>query len=242
LLKHSIAIFDDLRTSVSEIEFLADPGVGELRIGTTEPQSGIVVGAIKRLSRQYSRVHFKVVVVATGPTLIDRELRERQVDLAVAPLPTPTEEDLEATCPYRNRLRVVAGAQSPWARRRKISLCELINEPWCVPAIESPGGAAFAHAFRASGLPLPRIVVSCGNNHLCDRMLADNRFLSISSDGPLYFGTDGPPLKVLNVDFPAPYFEVSIITLKNKTNAPLAQLFIDCARELAKPLANRRHD
>src|SRR5215475_11689872 len=37
LLKRSIAIFDDLRTSVEEIKFLADPTSGELRIGSTEP-------------------------------------------------------------------------------------------------------------------------------------------------------------------------------------------------------------
>src|SRR5215470_15796577 len=32
LLKRSVAIFDDLRQSVREIEFLADPSTGELRI------------------------------------------------------------------------------------------------------------------------------------------------------------------------------------------------------------------
>src|SRR5258708_5549939 len=55
LLKRSVAIFDDLRTSVGEIEFLADPGVGELRIGTTEPQAALVAAVIERLSRQYPR-------------------------------------------------------------------------------------------------------------------------------------------------------------------------------------------
>src|SRR5258708_21884673 len=34
-LKRSIAIFNDLTTSVTELEFLADPTAGELRIGTT---------------------------------------------------------------------------------------------------------------------------------------------------------------------------------------------------------------
>src|ERR1700689_5432563 len=37
LLKRSIAIFDDLRTSVDEIKFMADPTAGELRVGSTEP-------------------------------------------------------------------------------------------------------------------------------------------------------------------------------------------------------------
>lgn len=32
---------------------------------------------------------------------------------------------------------------------------------------------------------------------------------------------------------------IGIITLKNRTLSPLAQLFIDCAREVAKPLAKR---
>jgi hypothetical protein len=31
-----------------------------------------------------------------------------------------------------------------------------------------------------------------------------------------------------------------IVTLKNRTLSPVAQLFIDCAREIAKPLARRK--
>ena len=39
-LKRSIAVFDDLRTGVDEIKFMADPSSGELRIGSTEPLLG----------------------------------------------------------------------------------------------------------------------------------------------------------------------------------------------------------
>jgi hypothetical protein len=31
-----------------------------------------------------------------------------------------------------------------------------------------------------------------------------------------------------------------IVTLKNRTLSPVAQVFIDCAREVAKPLAKRK--
>jgi len=31
-----------------------------------------------------------------------------------------------------------------------------------------------------------------------------------------------------------------IVTLKNRTLSPVAQLFIECAREVAKPLAKRK--
>src|SRR5229473_4421656 len=46
LLKRSVAIFDDLKTSIDELESLADPGAGELRIGSTEAMSITLVPAI----------------------------------------------------------------------------------------------------------------------------------------------------------------------------------------------------
>src|SRR6188768_820854 len=50
LLKRGAAIFDELRQGIEEIEFLADPTAGELRIGTTEPMAAILSAAIERLS------------------------------------------------------------------------------------------------------------------------------------------------------------------------------------------------
>src|ERR1700759_359335 len=50
LLKRSITIFDDLRTSVDEIKFMADPTAGELRLGSTEPMlAGLGRAIMERL-------------------------------------------------------------------------------------------------------------------------------------------------------------------------------------------------
>jgi DNA-binding transcriptional LysR family regulator len=240
LLKRSIAVFDDLRTGVAEIEFMADLKVGELRIGTTEPQAGIVVAVIGRLSKQYPRLDFKIVL-ADSFTLIDRDLRGRQVDLIVAPVPKRLlVEDLETTFLYENRLRVVVAMQSRWARRRRVALSDLINESWCAPPLDSSPGMAFADAFRASGLPMPRLIVSSSAYHVYCKLLTNDRFIGISSDGPLYFDTDSPPLKVLPVEFPASPFTIAILTLRNRLVAPAAQLFIDCARDVTKPLSRSR--
>jgi DNA-binding transcriptional LysR family regulator len=42
---------------------------------------------------------------------------------------------------------------------------------------------------------------------------------------------------VLPVELPTTQRQIGIITLKNRTLSPLAQVFIECAREIAKPLA-----
>jgi DNA-binding transcriptional LysR family regulator len=235
LLARSIAILDDVRAGVNEIETLADPEAGELRIGTTEPQAGIVVRAIEKLSGRYPRIDFKVVV-GSGLTLIDRELRGRQIDLVLGVMPDPAEDDLEAIILYHNRMRVVVGMKSPWARESEVNLADLINEPWCAPPSDYVSGAFFREAFHAAGLPTPRIVVSCVANHVCHGLLADGRFVSISSDGPLHFSEHGPALKVLPIDFPCPPFEISIIMLRERTSTPTTKLFVDCAQEITRPL------
>jgi hypothetical protein len=43
--------------------------------------------------------------------------------------------------------------------------------------------------------------------------------------------------KALPVKTPENPYPTGIITLKNRTLSPLAELFINCAREVAKPLA-----
>ena len=79
----SIAIFDDLRTSIKELESLADPTAGELRIGSTEAMgTSLVPIVIDRMSRQYPRIRFEVVL-ADPETLQERELRGRKIDLVI---------------------------------------------------------------------------------------------------------------------------------------------------------------
>src|ERR1700712_390502 len=46
LARRSTGIFNDLRTSIGELEALADPSGGELRIGTTEPMAAGLVSRI----------------------------------------------------------------------------------------------------------------------------------------------------------------------------------------------------
>src|SRR5438034_6216847 len=54
LLKRSLAVFDELRQSVSDIEFLANPSAGELRVGFAEvPAAGLVHPAVSANESAY---------------------------------------------------------------------------------------------------------------------------------------------------------------------------------------------
>src|SRR6476646_10227704 len=77
------AVFDDLRQGVKNIELLADPGTGELRIGSSPYLAEFFVPVvIKRLSRRYPRIVFHLVA-ADETDRLRRQLTERQIDLLI---------------------------------------------------------------------------------------------------------------------------------------------------------------
>ena len=240
LLDGGASVFDDLRQAVKNIEFLADPTAGELRIGSSNTLATSFVSAvIDRLSRQYPRIVFHLVT-ATAETL-RRELTARNVDLLIArSLGSIADERLSFEFLLDESYVVAAGAQHPWARRRRIELAELVSESWVLPP---PGGVIWSvamEAFRASGLDYPRATVFTALPEVRINLLATGRFLTIFSASLLKFPTGRPELKVLPVELPMARTSIGIVTLKNRTLNPVAQLFIDCAREVAKPLAQRK--
>ncbi len=67
-------------------------------------------------------------------------------------------------------------------------------------------------------------------------LLATGHFVTMLPVSMLRFGRH-LPLKLLPIETSGNPYPTGIITLKNRTLSPLAQLFIDCARQVAKPMA-----
>src|SRR5258707_1322745 len=67
LVKCGVAVFDELRQGVNQVEFLADPTVGQLRIGCSEPMAaGLVPAITERLLRQYPGVVLHAIHAETA--------------------------------------------------------------------------------------------------------------------------------------------------------------------------------
>jgi DNA-binding transcriptional LysR family regulator len=239
LLRRGTIVFDELGHSIKEIEFLADPTAGEVRIASIEAlNSTFLPAVIHRLSRKFPRLSFHVFSVPALTAQHLAILHERRVDLALTYLPAPSElDDLTAEFLYSDALIVVAARDSKWARRRKIELAELVDEPWCLPPKESPAGPLLARAFRERGLGLPRIFVTTDSVQLRQALIATGRVLSPFSTTRLQLSGKHSGLKAVAVDLRIPYGSVGIVTLKNRTINPAAELFIEGARQLAKQLA-----
>jgi DNA-binding transcriptional LysR family regulator len=181
LLRRGRAAFDELRLGIKEIESLADPGIGEVRIGCAEMISaGILPPIIDRVLSRYPRV--KVQVIETSSAVYEYpELRERRVDVRFSFLSRPFEGELakefDAEILCHDQICLAAGSQSAWTQRRTIDLAELVEEPWIVPLSGSPGWVAIMEAFRARGLPPPRISVTTFSVGLRNILGMSGRFI-----------------------------------------------------------------
>jgi len=240
LLNGGVAVFDDLRQAVKSIEFLADPTAGELPIGCTPLLVASFVSAvIDRLSRRYPRMVFHLV---TGYVeTLHRELSQRNVDLLIARRFGPiAEERLGFEFLFDDSSVVAAGAQSPWARRRRIEFAELLKELWVLPPLGSEIASIAMEAFRANGVDYPRTAVVTDSPHARMSLLATGRFVTILSASALKFPATRAEIKALPVPLPKAGVPNGIVTLKSRALSPAAQLFIDCAQEVANTREKRR--
>lgn len=237
LLDGGTAMFDDLRQAVTNIEYLADPTVGEIRIVGHDPLLlGVLPAVFGRLRRKHPGISINVTPTTAegGPRY--RGLRERKFDIYLGRV-TQIEEDIEAKTLFDDRILVVTGPSSKWIKRRKIALSELADEAWVLPQPNAIVGEVIAEAFRVCGMKFPPKGAVWGLPSLACALLPQGPFLTPLPASLLRFGANLPPLKVLPVDLPVEPWPVGVMTLKNRTLTPVVKLFIDCAREVVKPLA-----
>jgi DNA-binding transcriptional LysR family regulator len=240
LLKRSTVVFDELKQSVRDIAFLANPTVGEVRIGCGEGNAiPLLPPAIQQFVRQYPGVALRVL--HPGLSLDLPALRERILDFAVLRLHRtncsgPFPDDLNVELLYNDQLVLAAGRDNPWARRRKIDLAELVNEPWILSDPDSWNYTEIEDAFRARGLALPRISVETFYAGLRSILLATGPYIASFPGSILRVNAGRYPLKVLPVDLPVRPWPVVMVTLKERTLSPLAERFMDELRKFAKTI------
>lgn len=234
LLRRADVVFDELRQAVGELEHLADKTVGEVRVACGDTMAaGLLPEVIDRFTRSQPGIVVRVVQ-ANADTLDFRELRERQVDVALARTsPSSTDDDLDIEVLLDDRHRVVAGVHSPWARRRKLALSDLVGERWIFAANHFIR-ELIADAFASQGLAMPQERVSANSILLRNQLLATGRFLTVLPESVLRFNARHWGLKALPIALGAKPRPASIVTLKGRTLSPVVRSFIEHVRAVGQ--------
>jgi DNA-binding transcriptional LysR family regulator len=236
LQKRGTDIFDILRQGSRDIEYLSDGGKGEVWIGANEVLlGGFVPTVVQRLAER----HPNVVVHAQTVNSSDFDfgkLRERKLDMLLGRRTPLIDDDLDFETLFEEGLSVVVGQNSPWARKRKLSLTELADGPWI---FSEPYNVIRSHlfsAFSGSGLATPRVGIVSVSMHLRLALLSTGNYISTIPNSFVGYGVDRWSLKVLPIDLGL-RLPVGIFTLKKRTLSPVALNAIKSIRAVAKSVA-----
>ena len=236
LIKRGAESFDALKQALREIEFLATAGAGDVWVGCNETASlGLVPAVIQRLAKSHPKIVVHATYEAPAAHGFDR-LRDRGLDLVVAAsAPAASDDDLNAELLYEESFCIVTATHSPWARRRKVALADLMNEPWIFGEPGNAIQARISEAFRAKAGELPRVSVFTVLMNLRLALLASGNYVSCIPSSVYRYGAQSGSLKVLPIEVGLK-LPIQIFTLKNRTISPMAKIFIESAREVAKSM------
>jgi DNA-binding transcriptional LysR family regulator len=237
LLKHADIAFDELQEGLREIDSLADPAGGEVRIGCPESlAAGFVPEATERLLRHFPKIIVHVALAQPGEQHF-RELRDRSVDVLIGRLFKPVEDNdvvIERLC--QDAFFVVAGANSRWARQRNLSLHALVGEPWVLFPAGSLSNRFIEHGFRAAGLELPRKVVTSFSIQMRLHLLGTRDFLTVLHWSVLKFNAKRWGLKILPVRLPCEAMPIATFSAAGRTVSPAVAKFVNELRSVASSL------
>jgi DNA-binding transcriptional LysR family regulator len=222
LLKRGVAAFDELRQGIRDIEFLVDPTKGEVRIGCADSLAGgLLAPFVQKFCRRYPGVVITIETIQL-PTLELPELHARKLDVVLWRLSKPQADDpfgddLDVEILFEDEAIVAAGANSRWARRRKIALADLRDASWVGTSRGTLTRALLDRAHQTAKLPPPAMRVTTYSVQLRAHWLTTSNFLTAMPKSMLELNAECRRLEQLPVKLPVPRFAVAIITLKGRT-------------------------
>jgi DNA-binding transcriptional LysR family regulator len=235
LLRRGLAAFDELKIGLRDIEFLANPTRGEVRIGCPDSIAGSILAPLTRdLCRDCPGITLTIASFPK-PTVDVPELYARELDVVLSRLSKPLADDplhadLNVEILFDDEVVIAAGAGSRWARQRKLALEDLHDASWIGVSRETLTATLTEQTFRESGLPVPTMRVVSFSVQLRAHLLASGDFVCPMPKSMLRFSPECKDLKALPIRLPDANFPLAIVTLKGRTLPAAAALFLDRLR------------
>lgn len=235
VLVRARSALDELRLVAAELSAIADPDVGEVRIGASPTVcAGFLPAALAAHAERKPGVSFRISEIDAERQVT--ELLAREIDLAIGRVvAVPPDRSIEVVPLYRERLVVVAGRGHPLARTRgKPSGAALARARWLLPPQGSALHREIVRALAGIGVGAPEVPVSAMSIPLRTSLLAGGRHLAVLHASML--SMDDAGLVVLPVDLDAS-IRIGLMRLGGRRRSPVAESFASTLKEFAAHVA-----
>lgn len=233
MLQHCRAIEAELRKAGQEIQAHIQGTSGQVIVGAfLVALPRLLPSAISQLMREASDVTVRILDGSARQLIA--ALYAGDLDFIVGRLPdTSASEPLVHEVLYHEPIYIIAGAQHPLARRRRLAYRDLSDYPWVLPAPDSAAYVPVTEIFLREGLPRPRMCAESTSFMMIRSLLQEQPVLAAMPHKVIERDVALGVLRILPVRLPYAPLPVGITRHASRELGPAAQRFVNCLRTTA---------
>lgn len=220
-----------------EAEDLTEGRAGHLRLGVGATTVEDLPHCCAPLLQEAAALSMQVTVADNDvmvPALANGEL-----DLIFNVLPDSPPAGCAQERLFDDVFVVCAAADHPMARRRRVTLADLVGEPWTLSASSVPNVQHLHRVFQAKGFPPLRVVIEARPLRLRLQICASTRLLSFNFRRALPLVAPGLRLKELPVEELRWRRSIGVIYRDASYLSPAARRLVHLLRTIAPWQAHR---
>jgi LysR family transcriptional regulator of gallate degradation len=226
-------VFAELRHLRSELSALSGEITGSVIVGSTPVgRAQLLPGAISSAITNYPRLYVSTVEGPYDDLIFG--LRNGSIDMVFGVLrPADKYEGLVTEPLYTERLSVVARATHPLAKRKRLSLRDVVHEKWIMPRRTAVTRHRVEACFRKLGLEPPTPSVETGDPTIIRQLLFTSDMLAVTYPNQLDHEIQSKTILALPVTLNGTSSEVGLIMREGMEMPPAALTLLIAIRACA---------
>lgn len=236
LVRHAHSVLSEIRRAQEEVDALKQGRLHRVSIGTVmSPCTELVPLAISLLEQRHPQMVINVQMEYSRT--IVAMLLGGQLDIAIGRILDPdTAADLDFEALAEEPHSLIARPQHPLARRRKLSMNDLVGQTWILPPAQSILRERLNAMFLQRGLSLPEKIVETTFLPMTTSLLRRTDMLVALPEEVVRPYCDAGMLCVLPIDLGVRMDSFGIITRRGHGLSRGAQETLSALREAAATL------
>jgi DNA-binding transcriptional LysR family regulator len=177
LLPHAMVLSEEASVAIEQINSLRGLGHGTLRIGAIGSVAITVLPTVlERMLAQWPKLHVQITEAVED--VLETALTSNTIDVAIGGT-IPESDDIVQVGEqkFTDRYSVISSATHPLQERASVTLAELLEIPWVMPALDAEPRRQFNALVARLGLRPPRVAVETRSPSVIKAMVARTNYL-----------------------------------------------------------------
>jgi len=224
-----------------EISDLAHGQAGHLRIGASPATAnGLLADASSTLLKEAPRITLEVSITPSTDALL-QAMRKGELDIIVPHVSGVPAAGLAWEPLWEDEFVVYASVRHRLARRKSVTLADLVEERWAATATTAfRGRLSLRQTFEERGLPVPQIAVTSDSGVMIRRLVTSSDVLGIGARRVIEQDAGHFGLKIIPVTDLKRIRPVYLAYRNDGYLSPVARRLIEILKAMAKEIAAQK--